>query len=79
MNIVAVTRSGGTEQLVENVDSIDEFGSRQNTLTDTLNVSDTDALSVATQRLAQFENTFQELRVSYKSIRKYKFMDSDIR
>ena len=57
VNIVAVTRSGGTEQLVENVDSIDEFGSRQNSLTDTLNVSDTDALSVATQRLAQFENT----------------------
>ena len=29
-NIVSVTRNGGSEQLIENVDSIDEFGSRQN-------------------------------------------------
>ena len=57
INIVSVTREGGTEQLLQNNDSIDEFGSRQNSLTDTLNVSDTDALSIATQRLAQFENT----------------------
>ena len=57
VNIVSVTRNGGTEQLIQNNDSIEEFGARQNSLTDTLNVSDEDALSVATQRLAQFENT----------------------
>ena len=57
VNIVSVTRNGGTEQLVQNNTSIDDFGSRQNSLSNTLNVSDEDALSVATQRLAQFENT----------------------
>ena len=57
VNIVSVTRTGGTEQLVQNNNSIDEFGARQNTLTDTLNVSDSDALQIAQQRLAQFENT----------------------
>ena len=57
VNIVSVTRAGGTEQLVQNNNSIDEFGARQNTLTDTLNVSDSDALQIAQQRLAQFENT----------------------
>ena len=57
VNIVSVTRSGGTEQLIQNNDSIDEFGARQNTLSGTLNINDTDALDIATQRLAQFENT----------------------
>ena len=57
VNIVSVTRNGGTEQLVQNNTSIDDFGSRQDSLSNTLNVSDADALSVATQRLAQFENT----------------------
>ena len=42
---------------MQNNTSIDEFGSRQNSLTDTLNVSDSDALQIAQQRLAQFENT----------------------
>ena len=57
VNIVSVTRAGGTEQLIQNNNSIDEFGARQDSLSDTLNVSDADALSVATQRLAQFANT----------------------
>ena len=57
VNIVSVTREGGTEQLVQNNSSIDEFGARQNTLSGTLNINDTDALDIATQRLAQFENT----------------------
>ena len=54
VNIVSVTRDGGTEQIIQNNDSIEEFGARQDSLTDTLNVSDSDALSVAEQRLAQF-------------------------
>jgi len=57
INIVSVTREGGTEQLLQNNDSIDEFGARSNSLTGTLNINDTDALDIATQRLAQFENT----------------------
>jgi len=57
VNIVSVTRTGGTEQLVQNNDSIEEFGARQNTLSDTLNVSDSDALDIANQRLATFEGT----------------------
>ena len=57
VNIVSVTRTGGTEQLLEDEDSIENYGARTNSLTDTLNVSDADALSVAEQRLAQFENT----------------------
>ena len=57
VNIVSVTRNGGTEQLVQNNTSIDQFGARQNSLTDTLNVSDSDTLQIAQQRLAQFENT----------------------
>lgn len=57
VNIVSVTRAGGTEQLVQNTTSINDFGSRENNLTDTLNVSDSDALSIAQQRLAQFDNT----------------------
>ena len=57
VNIVSVTREGGTEQLLQNNTSIDEFGARQNTLSGTLNINDTDALDIATQRLAQFENT----------------------
>jgi hypothetical protein len=56
-NIVSVTIEGGSEQLVENVSSIEEFGARVDSLTGTLNVSDTDALDIATQRLAQFDNT----------------------
>ena len=57
VNIVSVTRNSGIEQLVQNNNSIDEFGARQNSLTDTLNVSDADALEIANQRLATFEGT----------------------
>jgi len=57
INIVSVTREGGTEQLLQNNDSIDEFRAWSNSLTGTLNINDTDALDIATQRLAQFENT----------------------
>ena len=65
VNIVSVTRNGGTEQLIQNNNSIDEFGARQNSLTDTLNVSDADALEIANQRLATFEGIhLQELRIS---------------
>ncbi len=57
LNIVSVTRDGGSEQLVQDTDSIAKFGSRQESLSSTLNVSDADALSVAKQRLAQFSTT----------------------
>ena len=54
---MSVTRTGGTEQKIQDNTSIDEFGSRIDSLSGTLNVSDADALSVAQQRLAQFSNT----------------------
>ena len=57
LNIISVTRDGGTEQIVQDTDSIAKFGSRQDSLSGTLNVSDADALAIADQRLAQFSNT----------------------
>ena len=57
INIVSVTRDGGSEQLLSDTDSVAKFGSRQDSLSGTLNVSDADALSVATQRLTQFKDT----------------------
>ena len=56
-NIVSVQRNGGVEQQVEDNSSIDEFGAREQSLTNTLNVSDSDALSIAQQRLASFSTT----------------------
>ena len=46
-----------TEQKIQDNTSIDEFGSRIDSLSGTLNVSDSDALSIAKQRLAQFSTT----------------------
>ena len=57
INIVSVTRDGGSEQLLSDTTSIAKYGSRQDSLSGTLNVSDTDALSVALQRLTQFKDT----------------------
>ena len=57
LNIISVTRDGGIEQIVQDTDSIAKFGARQDSLSSTLNVSDTDALAIAEQRLAQFSNT----------------------
>ena len=57
LNIISVTRDGGTEQIVQDTGSIAKFGSRQDSLSGTLNVSDADALAIADQRLAQFSNT----------------------
>ena len=57
LNIISVTRDGGTEQIVQDTDSIAKFGSRKDSLSGTLNVSDADALAIADQRLAQFSNT----------------------
>ena len=57
VNIVSVTRDGGSEQLVQDTDSITKFGARQESLSNTLNVSDADALAIAQQRLAQFSTT----------------------
>ena len=51
LNIVSVTRDGGSEQLVQDTDSIAKFGSRQESLSSTLNVSDADALSIANRDL----------------------------
>jgi hypothetical protein len=57
LNIISVTRDGGIEQIVQDTDSIAKFGARQDSLSNTLNVSDADALAIAEQRLAQFSNT----------------------
>ena len=57
LNIISVTRDGGSEQLQSNDESIAKFGARQDTLSGTLNVTDADALSVAKQRLNQFKDT----------------------
>jgi|TARA_B100001093_G_scaffold520478_1_gene616482 hypothetical protein len=57
VNIVSVTRDGGSEQRLANDSSIAEFGARENSLTGTLNVSDSDALAIAEQRLASFKGT----------------------
>ena len=57
LNIISVTRDGGTEQIVQDTDSVAKYGARQDSLSGTLNVSDSDALSIANQRLAQFSNT----------------------
>ena len=57
LNIISVTRDGGTEQIVQDTDSIAKFGSRQDSLSGTLNVSDANAFDIAEQRLAQFSNT----------------------
>jgi hypothetical protein len=57
INIVSVTRDGGTEQRLSNFDSISEFGARENSLTGTLNVSDADALDIAEQRMISFKGT----------------------
>ena len=57
LNIISVARDGGIEQIVQDTDSIAKFGARQDSLSNTLNVSDADALAIAEQRLAQFSNT----------------------
>jgi hypothetical protein len=57
LNIISVTRDGGTEQVLQDTSSIAKFGARQDSLSNTLNVSDADALAIAEQRLAQFSNT----------------------
>ena len=57
LNIISVTRDGGTEQVLQDTDSIAKFGARQDSLSNTLNVSNADALAIAEQRLAQFSNT----------------------
>ena len=57
LNIISVTRDGGTEQILQDTDSIAKFGSRQDSLSGTLNVSDANAFDIAEQRLAQFSNT----------------------
>ena len=57
LNVISVTRDGGLEQIQSSDESVAKFGSRTDTLSGTLNVSDADALSVAKQRLAQFKDT----------------------
>ena len=57
LNIISVTRDGGTEQTLTDPDSIALYGSRENSLSGTLNVTDADALSIAEQRLTQFKDT----------------------
>ena len=57
LNIISVTRDGGTEQVLQDTSSIAKFGARQDSLSNTLNVSNADALAIAEQRLAQFSNT----------------------
>ena len=52
-------------RLFKDTDSIAKFGSRQDSFSSTLNVSDADALSIAEQRLAQFSRYFCENRWSY--------------
>tara|TARA_A100001234_G_scaffold26321_1_gene20551 strand:- start:9864 stop:11111 length:1248 start_codon:yes stop_codon:yes gene_type:complete len=61
INIVSVTRDGGSEQRIANSDSIAEFGAREDSLSGTLNVSDSDALAIAEQRLASFKGTTPRL------------------
>ena len=57
VNVVTVTRQGGSEQRKTDIDSVAKFGSRENSLSSTLNISDANALSVAEQRLVQFAGT----------------------
>jgi len=57
LNIINVKRAGGTTQGVSDTDSISLYGAREDSLTDTLNVSDANTLAIAKQRLAQFSNT----------------------
>nr|BAR14979.1 phage tail protein [uncultured Mediterranean phage uvMED] len=57
LNLVSVTRNGGTEQVLSDTDSIAKYGARENSLSGTLNVTDADALSIAEQRLTQFKET----------------------
>ena len=57
LNIISVTRDGGTEQVLQDTSSIAKYGARQDSLSSTLNVSNADALAIAEQRLAQFSNT----------------------
>ncbi len=57
LNIISVTRDGGTAQVLQDTTSIAKYGARQDSLSSTLNVSDADALAIAEQRLAQFSNT----------------------
>ena len=57
LNIISVTREGGSKQTVSDNDSISLYGAREENSTGTLNVSDANALAIANQRLAQFSNT----------------------
>ena len=57
LNLISVTRNGGTEQVLSDTNSIARYGARENSLSGTLNVTDADALSVAEQRLTQFKET----------------------
>ena len=57
LNLISVTRAGGTEQVLSDTDSIAKYGARENSLSGTLNVTDADALDIAQQRLAQFKET----------------------
>ena len=55
LNIISVTRDGGTEQIVQDTDSIAKFGARQDSLSGTLNVSDADALQLQNRDLHSFQ------------------------
>jgi hypothetical protein len=57
INVVTVTRAGGSEQRKTDVGSVAKFGSRESSLSNTLNISDANANSVAEQRLVQFSDT----------------------
>jgi hypothetical protein len=57
LNLISVTRNGGTEQVLSDTSSIAKYGARENSLSGTLNVTDADALSIAEQRLTQFKET----------------------
>ena len=57
LNIISVTREGGSKQTVSDNDSISLYGAREESLSGTLNVSDANTLAIANQRLAQFSNT----------------------
>tara|TARA_A100001201_G_scaffold140905_1_gene135065 strand:- start:215 stop:1483 length:1269 start_codon:yes stop_codon:yes gene_type:complete len=57
INVVKVTRQGGSEQKKSDQSSIAKFGARESSLTGTLNISDADALSVAEQRILSFGDT----------------------
>jgi len=54
INISNITRSGGTTQTTNNIDSIDRFGPYSESKT-TINTTDADALSISLQRVSSFK------------------------